>query len=93
MTTPNPTWLDEILAKLNANSHDVLTPQETIILWPELKEAKQQILQTIDAAIGADDFIVEPSGNSRIDQQVQSEIDGANKLRAKLREQLGISHE
>lgn len=47
MTTPNPTWLDDILDRIA----DYLPDECASLNHNDLPETKQQILQTIDAAI------------------------------------------
>jgi hypothetical protein len=60
---------------------------DTLII--DRRKAAQQIRQFIlDEVIGLDDYIIKPSGNSRFDQEVQSEISGQNKLRESQRKKL-----
>lgn len=96
--THQPKELDEILQEVydigwNDNLDQAIHGRrETKII----SKAKQAILAThiprskVEEAIGEDDYITKPSGNSRFDQQVQSEINGANQLRAEIRQKLGL---
>lgn len=65
-----------------------------LVRLPNERDALRELAQsyiskeTIREAIGEDDYITNNSGNSRFDQQVQSNIDGANTLRRELRSKL-----
>ncbi len=54
----------------------------------DVNEAKSALYDLMLEVIGVDDRIIELSGNSRFDQQVTSQVNGANDLRAEQRNKL-----
>jgi len=79
--------IDEILNKIEA--YGWIDDDEPTIDAISLKKAKSALYDLIlKEVVGEDDKIIKLSGNSRFDQEVTNEINGANEVRAEMRNKL-----
>lgn len=62
--------------------------EDSCVAQSYCKEAKSALYDLMLEVIGVDERIIELSGNSRFDQQVTSQVNGANDLRAEQRNKL-----
>lgn len=86
------TTIDDLLAKARAIKHTNNGTIEMVIMkegdLSSMTPLKSALYDLMLEVIGVDDRIIELSGNSRFDQQVTSQVNGANDLRAEQRNKL-----